>query len=62
PTVATELNFHVFELVKNSNFKKTEFALAILSSDDWNVPLYIAEGLTWLEQRLQTQLAEEIPA
>lgn len=40
----------VFETVKSSSFKKTEFALNIASSTaDWIVPTYISDGLTWLE-------------
>jgi putative ATP-dependent endonuclease of OLD family len=55
PTVAKELNKSMFELIRESNFKKTDFALTVLSSDDWQVPSYIGEGLKWLEQRLQNQ-------
>jgi putative ATP-dependent endonuclease of OLD family len=55
PTVAKELNKSMFELIRESNFKKTHFALTVLSSDDWQVPSYIGEGLKWLEQRLQNQ-------
>lgn len=43
----------IFELVKSSGFKKTDFALDVLASEtDWVTPGYIAEGLHWLEQRL----------
>lgn len=43
----------IFERVKSSNFKKTDFALDVLASDtEWITPGYIAEGLHWLEQRL----------
>ncbi|MBF7053888.1 ATP-dependent endonuclease [Halomonas sp. KAO] len=40
--------------VHGSNYKKTDFALALLSKhpDSWKVPRYIAEGLTWLETTL----------
>ncbi|MCK5498760.1 MAG: AAA family ATPase, partial [Gammaproteobacteria bacterium] len=55
PTVAEELNQSMFKLIRESSFKKTDFALTVLSSDDWQVPLYICEGLKWLEQRLQNQ-------
>jgi hypothetical protein len=48
----------MFELIRESNFKKTDFALTVLSSDDWQVPSYIGEGLKWLEQRLQNQVIE----
>jgi putative ATP-dependent endonuclease of OLD family len=61
PRVAEELNQFTFELIRNSSFKKTEFALTILSSDEWQVPSYIRLGLVWLEQRLQChdQVIEE---
>lgn len=55
PTVAEELNQSIYELIRESGFKKTDFALTVLSSDDWQVPLYIREGLEWLEQRLQSR-------
>jgi hypothetical protein len=61
PRVAEELNQFTFELIRNSSFKKTEFALTALSSDEWQVPSYIRLGLVWLEQRLQChdQVIEE---
>lgn len=55
PAVADELNQSMYELIRESSFKKTDFALTVLSSDSWQVPLYICEGLKWLEQRLQSQ-------
>lgn len=43
----------VFERIKSSGFKKTDFALDVLSCEkDWATPGYIADGLHWLEQRL----------
>lgn len=43
----------IFELVKSSSFKKTDFALDVLASEvDWLTPEYIKEGLLWLEERL----------
>ncbi|MEZ1754575.1 ATP-dependent nuclease [Pseudomonas aeruginosa] len=40
--------------IKSSNFKKTDFALALLGKDPatWQVPSYIAEGLGWLEEEV----------
>ena len=42
------------EKVHSSNYRKTDFALALLAKDPgaWNVPQYIAEGLEWLETTL----------
>lgn len=43
----------IFERIKSSGFKKTEFALDVLASETtWVTPGYIAEGIHWLEQRL----------
>jgi putative ATP-dependent endonuclease of OLD family len=43
----------IFERVKSSGFKKTDFALDVLASETaWVTPGYIAEGLHWLEKRL----------
>lgn len=43
----------IFERIKSSGFKKTDFALDVLASEsEWVTPGYIAEGLRWLEQRL----------
>ncbi|MCW8966429.1 MAG: hypothetical protein OQK82_07065 [Candidatus Pacearchaeota archaeon] len=40
--------------IHKDSFKKTDFALALLSKDPeaWTVPQYIAEGLQWLETTL----------
>jgi hypothetical protein len=37
--------------IHGKSFKKTDFALALLSknTNDWNVPSYIREGLEWLQ-------------
>jgi predicted ATP-dependent endonuclease of OLD family len=44
----------VYHKVKSSSFKKTDFALGLLSQepDEWIVPSYIAEGLRWLEKEV----------
>jgi putative ATP-dependent endonuclease of the OLD family len=43
----------IYEHVKSDSFKKTDFAMNVLSSNaDWSVPNYIVEGLRWLEDRL----------
>jgi putative ATP-dependent endonuclease of OLD family len=43
----------IFERIKSTSFKKTDFALDVLASEvGWKTPGYIAEGLHWLEQRL----------
>jgi len=43
----------IFERIKSSGFKKTDFALDIFASEsEWVTPGYIADGLNWLERRL----------
>lgn len=49
----------IYDLVKADTFKKTDFAMTILSSmSDWKVPNYIIEGLRWLDQRLHGPVME----
>jgi hypothetical protein len=49
----------IFELVKSDTFKKTDFAMAVLSNTaDWKVPNYVVDGLGWLELRLHGPVVE----
>jgi len=49
----------VFERVKSSEFKKTDFALDVASSaEKWLTPEYIAAALRWLEGRLTVKAGE----
>jgi putative ATP-dependent endonuclease of the OLD family len=49
----------IYQRIKSSNFKKTEFALNVLTTTEgWNTPTYIAEGLQWLETRLASGLIQ----
>lgn len=53
----------VFDRIKSSSFKKTDFALDVLASEtQWVTPGYIEEGLRWLEQRLENVSAVQPPA
>lgn len=49
-----ELTQRLHKRVHRNGFKKTDFALALLTKnhEEWNVPQYIAEGLQWLESVL----------
>jgi hypothetical protein len=49
----------IHKRVKGAGFKKTDFALALLSQnpDDWQVPAYIAQGLQWLEAEVAPSVA-----
>lgn len=43
----------VYDKVHSKSFKKTDFALDIAHTEsEWATPVYIAEGLRWLEARL----------
>lgn len=43
----------IYERIKSTEFKKTDFAMDLLAAEfAWAVPAYIAEGLRWLEFRL----------
>jgi putative ATP-dependent endonuclease of OLD family len=61
PADAAEFHQMVWERIKSSTFKKTEFAMDVLAyePDDnnvfWAVPEYIAAGLRWLEARVGDQ-------
>jgi len=45
----------IHKRIKSDKFKKTDFALALLTRDpaSWNVPGYISEGLKWLEEEVR---------
>jgi hypothetical protein len=52
----------VFGRVKSSSFKKTEFALDVVSSStDWSTPQYIADGLRWLQGKADGKTTDETP-
>lgn len=42
----------IHKKVKSDGFKKTDFALALMQQPKWCVPLYIAEGLSWLSAQM----------
>lgn len=43
----------IYEKVHSSNYKKVEFALNIINTDEkWITPAYIAQGLKWLSKTL----------
>ena len=54
PLNLEDLVRRLHDRVHRTGFKKTDFALALLTknSEDWNVPQYISEGLRWLESIL----------
>jgi len=58
PALLNDAYQDVYDRVRSDNFKKTDFAMDILAcTEEWIVPRYIAEGLSWLESRLSPPLA-----
>jgi predicted ATP-dependent endonuclease of OLD family len=53
----SNLILKIHNRVKGSSFKKTDFALALLTRDPatWNVPSYISDGLKWLETQVRPE-------
>ena len=52
----------MFEALKSG--KKAEFALDLIDADGFEaltVPYYIADGLSWLEERLKKKQIEILP-
>ena len=46
----------VYETVKAKSYKKVEFALNIINTDEqWITPAYIVEGLEWLCNALELE-------
>ncbi len=52
----TRLSKKIFEILKDKNIRKAEFALDLLFSDEYDnikMPDYIEKGLGWLEEQLK---------
>ncbi|MDQ7264133.1 hypothetical protein NM680_20280 [Paracoccus sp. PS-1] len=48
----------IYDRIRSSTFKKTDFAMSLLAGDDiWQTPAYITEGLAWLEAKLYPPIA-----
>lgn len=51
----------IYDRVRSSGFKKTDFAMQLLAGDtDWIVPSYITHALKWLETRLHGETNNHI--
>ncbi len=49
----------IFKRVGSKGFKKTDFAMSLLARNvEWQTPVYISEGLNWLEERLHGPAGE----
>lgn len=50
----------IYDRVASSSFKKTEFALSLLEAEaTWTVPIYIEDGLKWLEKKICPPMSGE---
>ena len=46
----------IYKQVKSTSFKKTDFAMSVLASNEnWHVPNYISEGLVWLQKTVTSR-------
>ncbi|MBB4289725.1 putative ATP-dependent endonuclease of OLD family [Rhizobium leguminosarum] len=62
PEALAEAYEQIYERIKSSEFKKTDFAMNLLANTAiWTVPAYIADGLRWLELRLCGPAPKEPP-
>ncbi len=60
PAALNEAYAAIYEHIKSSSFKKTDFAMDMLVHEKaWDVPAYIVDGLEWLENRLHPPVAAE---
>jgi predicted ATP-dependent endonuclease of OLD family len=62
PGTPTELAANLHKRVSGSSFDKTMFALGVLSAspEEWRIPMYIKEGLLWLNSVVSTELTAPI--
>jgi predicted ATP-dependent endonuclease of OLD family len=62
PGTPIELAENLHKRVSGSSFDKTKFALGVLSAspEEWRIPLYIKEGLLWLNSVVSTELTAPV--
>ena len=63
PSTPIELAAGLHKRVSGKSFDKTKFALGVITEDpvNWQVPLYIKEGLKWLESEVKIELPSTLP-
>ena len=63
PETPEELASGLHTRVNGKSFDKTKFALGVLTEppENWNVPLYIKDGLHWLESVVSLELPTPLP-
>jgi len=64
PDAPSSLAHGLHRRVGGSGFDKTKFALGVLTEPqaDWKVPEYIKDGLLWLKEQVDHELAEQLIA
>lgn len=63
PATSNDLASGLHKRVSGKSFDKTKFALGVLTEhpENWTVPLYIKEGLLWLESEVNLELPSPRP-
>lgn len=61
PGTPHELAAGLHKRVSGKGFDKTKFALGVLTENSWNVPLYIKEGLAWLQEQIPLETEAMLP-
>ena len=62
-TTVDEIRDCIYARIRDESFKKTEFALGVVSSASaWQTPAYIDAGLKWLENRLAPRTSPNVDA
>jgi hypothetical protein len=58
PATPSDLAYGINKRVGGKSFDKTKFALGVLTElpSSWNVPLYIKDGLRWLDSVINLEL------
>lgn len=62
-TTPTDLATGLHKRVTGKGFDKTKFALGVLAedADSWHVPVYIKEGLVWLQEQIPLEVEAVFP-
>jgi predicted ATP-dependent endonuclease of OLD family len=63
PASPVELAAGLHKRITGKGFDKTKFALGVLSenADSWRVPLYIKQGLEWLQEQVNLEIEATLP-
>ncbi|MEE4207641.1 MAG: AAA family ATPase [Parvularcula sp.] len=51
----------IYDRVRKDGFKKTDFAMSLFAGNiGWKTPVYISQGLAWLEGKLQPMISPKL--